>query len=371
MILSRYILRHITQGAFLTLFILVSISLFFPLIGELDDIGRGYYSLLYVTQYIALQIPGKMVEFMPQAVLIGTILSLGGLASNSEIIAMQAAGISIAGLLRPVILSAMLLAFLTLVVAETIVPTSETTAYEIRSAAINNTQTLRGKKGIWVKDTNQVIHINVLRPGGRAQGIKIFQLDENGKLTQTLIAETAVQIDDQWRLEKVQVVKFTIDSVQTEDFDELTYTGKISNKLLNAMLIEPRQMSSMELYNYKSFLVKNNLNDSVENLIFWQKILAPLNVIVMCFLAVPFVLGSQRQGNTGQRLIIGILLGLTYAVVSRLIIQLGAQINLLPMLNALAPPLLFLILAIYLLHRKQSRGKQLPGDKGNAVTAVS
>jgi lipopolysaccharide export system permease protein len=358
MILGSYILRHIIQGALLTLLILVSISLFFAFIGELDDIGRGYYSMGYVIKYVVLHIPGMVVEFMPLAVLIGTILSLGGLASNSEIIAMQAAGVSVAVLLRSVILSAMLLAFLTFVIADLVVPTSDAAKRAIRSSAISNTPALIGKKGVWVKDSNQVIHIKVLRSGGRAEGIEIYQLDDNGRLFQTLTAETATQIESEWRLEAVRSVRFRSDSVQTEDFDELIYTGKISNKLLDALLIDPRQMSVADLHDYQVFLVKNNRDDSVESLVFWQKVLAPLTVIVMCLLAVPFVLGSQRQGSTGQRLITGILLGLGYAVASPLVTQFGVQINLLPVLNAIAPTLLFFILAIYLLYRKQSHSKK-------------
>ena len=352
MILGRYILRHITQGTFLTLLVLVSISLFFAFIGELNDIGRGYYNMLHVGEYVALRIPGKMVEFMPLAVLIGTILSLGGLASNSEIIAMQASGMSVSGLLRPVILSAILLAFLTFLVADIVVPASETIAREIRTSAISNTLAIRGKKGIWVKDSIQMIHIAVLRPSGRAEGIEIYQLDEEGKLIQTLIAERATQIKNQWRLEVVRSVQYEQNSVHIEDFNELIYKGKISSKLLDALLIEPRQMSSFDLYDYKLFLVKNNLDDSVESLTFWQKVFAPLTVVVMCLLAVPFVLGSQREGNTGQRLIIGILLGIAYVVASRLITQFGVEINLLPVINAISPTVLFFILSFYLLYRK-------------------
>jgi lipopolysaccharide export system permease protein len=71
------------------------------------------------------------------------------------------------------------------------------------------------------------------------------------------------------------------------------------------------------------------------------------------------VLGSQREGNAGQRLIIGILLGLAYAIVSKLITQFGVQINSLPVLNAIAPNILFFTLAIYLLYRKQSHRKKI------------
>ena len=352
MILNRYMLRVIIQGVLLALAVLVSISLFFTVVGELDKIGRGYYGMLHITEYAALRIPGKVVEFMPLAVLIGTILSLGALAGNSEIIAMQAAGVSVAGLLRAVIQPALLLALLTFLVADFVAPASETSARAIRSAAINNIPATAVKQGIWIKDGDQVIHIKALETSGRAQGIQIYQLGEDGTMAQLLIAQTAVQTGNQWRLQQVEKVTFGKQSVQSENISELIYSGKISTKLLDSLLIEPRQMSTMDLYNYQSFLAKNNLDDSVESLTLWQKLFTPLTVIVMCLLAVPFVLGSQRQGHAGQRLIIGILLGLAYVTVSRLLTQLGVQINLLPVLNALAPSLLFFALAIYLLHKK-------------------
>ena len=83
----------------------------------------------------------------------------------------------------------------------------------------------------------------------------------------------------------------------------------------------------------------------------------------MCVLGLRFVLGSQRQANTGQRLMLGILLGLTYVVADKLLIQLGSQININPFLNAFSPSLLFLVLAVYLLIKKQSHG--LRASAGN------
>jgi len=82
----------------------------------------------------------------------------------------------------------------------------------------------------------------------------------------------------------------------------------------------------------------------------------------MCVLGVPFVLGSQRQNNTGQRLMLGILLGLTYAVAERLLIQLGNRIDIYPFVNAILPGLLFLALAIYLLVKKQPHGLRGSGN---------
>jgi lipopolysaccharide export system permease protein len=121
-------------------------------------------------------------------------------------------------------------------------------------------------------------------------------------------------------------------------------------------MVKPEQMSSSDLYIYLNFLDENKLNAKAEQLIFWQKIFSPLAVIVMCLLAFPFVLGAQRQGNTGQRLLIGILLGLAFVVVDRLVTQLAVQSGVNVILVALLPSLIFLAIAIYLLTKRQSHG---------------
>ena len=63
MIMSRYIQRHVYQGTLLTLLLLVSLGLFFIFFGELDDIGRGDYRLIHAVEYLALRVPGKVVQY--------------------------------------------------------------------------------------------------------------------------------------------------------------------------------------------------------------------------------------------------------------------------------------------------------------------
>lgn len=356
MIINRYMMRNIHQGTLMVLLVLVSLGLFFIFTGQLEDIGRGNYSFLHVVEYVALRVPGKVVDFMPLAVLLGTILSLGALASNSEIIAMQAAGMSVLQLLRTALQAAVIMAFLSFLLADWVVPISETSARENRSAAINATPAFRAKKGLWVKDGNQVLYIKELLPNGVARSVEIFQLDEAGRLVSAIAAQSAIPSAGQWLLKQVKQTIIGDQAIRTIVYDEMIYTGNISYQLLDALMIEPRQMSSSDLYAYIAFLDENKLDTSVESLAFWQKIVAPFTVLIMCVLGVPFVLGSQRQNNTGQRLMLGILLGLTYVVADKLLIQLGSQLNINPVVNAFTPSLLFLALAVYLLMKKQSHG---------------
>ena len=110
MIINRYIIRTIHLGTLTALLALVGLGLIFVFVGELDELGEGTYDLQQIIKFVALSFPGKVSEFMPLAVLLGSMLGLGALAGNSEIVAMQASGLSLRKLESPVIQAAVILA---------------------------------------------------------------------------------------------------------------------------------------------------------------------------------------------------------------------------------------------------------------------
>ncbi|MBT8437598.1 MAG: LPS export ABC transporter permease LptG [Gammaproteobacteria bacterium] len=356
MIINRYIIRTIHLGTFLALIALVGLGLFFLFVSELRNLGEGTYSLTQIIKFVILSLPGEVVEFMPLAVLLGSIISLGALASNSEIIAMQASGVSLAKLINPVIQAAVILAVLSFLLADWVVPDSESYARSVKNLALEKTSALLVREGVWTKDESNVVHIGQLLPNGIARDIEIFELDEQGKIISALKAERAIPLTDGWELQQVEKSLINDKEIMTVSYERMLYQGKLSLRLLEVLMIEPRQMSSTDLRAYLSFLDENKLEGRVERMIFWQKMFAPLTIIVMCLLALPFVLGSQRQGDTGQRLLIGILLGLAFVVVEQLVVQLGTQFEGNALLIALLPNITFLGIAIYVLAKKQSLG---------------
>jgi len=356
MIINRYIIRTIHLGTFMALLALVGLGLFFLFVSELRNLGEGTYGLTQIIKFVVLSVPGKVVEFMPLAVLLGSIISLGALASNSEIIAMQASGVSLAKLISPVIQAAVILAVLSFLLADWVVPDSESYARSVKNLALEKTSALLLSEGVWTKDDSSVLHIGQLLPNGIARDIEIFELDGQGKILSALKAKRAIPLTEGWELHQVEKTIINDKEMMTVSYDKMPYQGKLSLRLLEVLMIEPRQMSSNDLRAYLNFLDQNKLEGGVERMIFWQKLFAPLTIIVMCLLALPFVLGSQRQGDTGQRLLIGILLGLAFVVVEQLVIQLGTQFEGNALLIALLPNVTFLGIAIYMLAKKQSFG---------------
>ncbi len=354
MIFTRYLAINIVKGTALVLMILVSLSLFFMLIQQVDQVGKGQFGPWQFTQYLLLKAPAMIVDFMPLATLLGSILSLGGLASNSELIAFQSSGIPVKKFILAVSQTAFILALISFVIGDFVVPYSETTATEIKASRVASRVSMQSRSGVWIKDKNNIIFIQQLFPNGNAQNIEIYHLDNQDKLLYTILARKAVSSEQGWMLQQVQKSLLSGNKIVTEQKKQELYEGSLSDQLLQSLVVDPRQMSSSNLHTYVQFLDENKLNHSAESLSFWRKIYSPLTVMVMAILAIPFVLGSQRSSNTGQRIITGILLGLVFVILDNVLIQLGEQMNLVAFVNALIPTLLFILFTAYLIYRKIS-----------------
>ena len=357
MIVNRYIQRNIFLGTLGALLLLISLSLFVSFVNELEDLGEGTYGIREVLEYLALTTPGQIVEFLPLAVLLGSMLSLGALANNSELIAMQASGITVFRMLGSVLQAGLVIALLGFLLAEWIVPDGDVNARRLKNSSQQESgSVLDSNKGLWIKDESRVVHVRELLPNGYAREIEIYQLDERGNPGTMIYAEGAQPIDGGWELHMVRQTTVADGRASSQVFERMEYPGNLSNQLLQALLVKPRQMSSRDLSAYLQFLDENNLDAQSERLIFWQKLFAPLTIMIMCVMAFPFVMGSQRHSNTGQRLLIGILIGLSFAVADRVLTQLGVQFGVNPFTVALAPNLVFFFIALVFLVRTRSFG---------------
>jgi len=356
MIYSRYIALHIHKGAALVLLILVSISVFFTFTQQVDNLGRGSFGGAEFAEYLVLRIPATIVDFVPLAALLGAMLSLGQLASNSELIALNAAGLSLRQLILAVFRASLLLAIVSALIAEFVAPYSETRATRLKSSSIQSNVSLQAKTGIWIRDERNIVYIGQLFPNGNALQVQVFELaqDQDKLLTHSLAASATVE-GNGWVLKDVKQSQFFDDHVGATRFDLIPYEGTLARDLLQSLVIDPEQMSVRALNSYVDYLRNNGLNYQAESLFLWKKIAAPLSVMVLSLMAIPFVTGSQRQGNAGQRLMIGIMLGLAFTVLNSVLIQVGEQFGLWPPLNAVTPTLLFLLITVLLIKFKSAQ----------------
>jgi hypothetical protein len=91
---DRLVAMSVLAAVGMTWFVLVGFDAFTIFIGELNDVGRGGYTLAKAASYTLLTVPRRLYEMYGYAALIGGLLGLGGLAGTGELTALRAAGMS-------------------------------------------------------------------------------------------------------------------------------------------------------------------------------------------------------------------------------------------------------------------------------------
>ncbi|WP_301003724.1 LptF/LptG family permease [Arsukibacterium sp.] len=117
-ILDLYIGRTILATSALTLSVLIVLSALFRFIDQMRSIGRGYYDMVHAALFTLFSMPGDLVLFFPMAALIGGLIGMGMLASSSELVVMQAAGLSRLNIIGSVMKSAIVMVLVVMAVAE-------------------------------------------------------------------------------------------------------------------------------------------------------------------------------------------------------------------------------------------------------------
>ena len=93
MILDRYIARSIIAGTLMSLFVFGALFAFISFVSELQQVGTNNYSALQAMIYVLLNLPQLLYQVFPSAMLLGGLLSLGALASSSELVVRSLAAV--------------------------------------------------------------------------------------------------------------------------------------------------------------------------------------------------------------------------------------------------------------------------------------
>ncbi len=93
-ILDVYVGRTIITTILLVLSVFVGLSAVIKFVEQLRSVGEGSYDMLAAMYFVLLGMPRDVELFFSMAALLGSLIGLGMLAGSSELVVMQAAGIS-------------------------------------------------------------------------------------------------------------------------------------------------------------------------------------------------------------------------------------------------------------------------------------
>ncbi|MCP4412613.1 MAG: LPS export ABC transporter permease LptG [Gammaproteobacteria bacterium] len=350
-VIDRYIVRTVIRDTLGVLIALILLTSLFTFIDESDDIGRGDYQLADALYFIILQVPARIYEFFPVSALIGGLIGIGQLASHSEIIVMRASGISLKAISVAVLKGTISLMILVFLIGEFVSPTSSQLARQMQTSLISGGNLVKSSHGVWVKEDNNYVHIRIILPDGQLEGITRFQFLDK-QLQTMLFAQTGrYQDDGKWLLKGVQQTFISTDSVSSTMADFMYWETKLSPDKLGVVSLKPEDLNLQGLKDYNKYLIENGLDARRYQLAYWKKILQPLAVAVMMFLALSFISGPLRTVTIGARVVMGILVGFLFNMLSKVFGPVSLVYDMPVMLAASLPIILFGVIASVMLNK--------------------
>lgn len=350
-LLNFYIAREMLKGTTLVLVFLLALVTAITFADELDDLGDGGYGLLQIIQYLMLTAPRNFNDLIPAAGLLGALMVLGGMANQHEITAMRAAGISRWQIIRAVMGVGVVLAVVSLLVSEFIAPVTEQSAQILKATARNSQVALKTRYGFWARDGLTYINIRQIMNSGELEDIYIYEMDDQHQLRVATFAERANFSGSGWELQNIHQSTISPQQVSVSQFSAAQWDSLLDPDLLDVVVVKPERLSISGLVKYIQFLNSNGQDSSPYQLALSSKLVRPLVTLSMLLVAIPFVLGVQRSGSIGSRILIGAILGIGFTLVERLFGNVGLVYGLNPVVAATLPFFLVTSAALYAIRR--------------------
>ncbi len=350
-LLDRYIFRVVLGSTLVVLVVLLILDTFFSLLDELGRTGTGDYGLTAVLYYLMLGVPGQIYETLPVALLVGGLLGMGGLANHSELVVMRSAGRSVLRIVGSALQAGLVLSVLALLLGEFVAPYTDRLAKDYRFTARTGNTMLYPGYSFWARDGGAIVGIGTILPGPVLVDVAIYSLDESARLRQLTQAQRAHYADGYWHLEQVTERQISPQHIDIVQQDQGQWHSVVTPQTLEVLAADPADLAIRETLTYIAYLEENGLDTRPYELAFWTKVVAPLANLAMLFIAMPFAFSQQRSISTGQRLVIGILIGLLFYLLNRLLGNVVLLYGLPPLLGACLPMLLLYSIGFWALSR--------------------
>ncbi|MEZ2746069.1 LPS export ABC transporter permease LptG [Halopseudomonas bauzanensis] len=350
----RLLDRHIGKSIFFSVLtvalIIVGLDLLFAYISELEDL-EGDYGAVEALTYIFLTTPRRLYELLPMAALVGCLIGLGTLASNSELTVMRASGVSIGRIMGAVLKPLLVLMVAGVLLGEYVAPYSENMAESRRALAVGSGDAVKSK-GLWHREGEDFIHINAVQTNGVLHGITRYRFDDQRELLETSFAQRASVQDEHWLLEEVATTLFDADGTsRVEQHEQQRWDVGLSPRLLRVVLLDPDVLPLTGIWHYQNYLAEQGLNNSQYWLAFWKKLLQPLTTAALVFVAISFIFGPLRSVTLGQRVFTGVLVGFSFRILQDLLGPSSLVFGFSPLIAVVLPILILVVMGGWLMRR--------------------
>jgi len=353
---DRYIAKTLLTSTLLVLVVWLSIYSFFNFLAELNDVGKGGYTILAAFKYIVLQFPEVAYNQALPVILLGCILGMGHLATTSQLLIFRVSGASILRITAVTLKNAFIFVFLLIIIGEFLAPISSNFAKNSQAKDMGNVSMSINQKGFWIRDGDNFINVERNIDGKVFSGVTIIEVNSSNTIQRVIKSENAIFDGDSINMNSSEI--FSIDNISS--FDNISLKERNSyNKivsfdqdLIDSLEKEPKNLSTLTLIKQIQFLSDNKLRSEVFEAELYKRLIQPFTLLAMILLAMLFIFGSSRETTLGRKIFFGVALALSFEMLSRVVSAMAFSFSFDPFLSAILPSFILILVSMILLIRK-------------------
>ncbi len=354
--LDWYIIRKFLGTFFFSIVLILSIAIVFDITEKIDDFFEEQIPLReIIVDYYFNFIPYYMNMFSSLFIFISVIFFTSKLASNSEIIAMHAAGVSYKRLMLPYLLSATLLFVLSFVLGGYVIPPANGKMLAFTDKYVDHFSSTNARNVQAEIAPGTVLYIETLqKSSGSGYRASLEHFDDKTLVARTTCDRIVYDSLERWHMEhcisrrfnglkETLVRKERIDTLLHITPDEMFITSQLAQQMTNPELREyMRKQQERGTGNIQAFETE-----------YHKRWASPLGAFIMTLLGV--TMSSRKvRGGMGKNLGIGLVLTALYILFSTVSTTFAVSGVMSPFMSAWIPNFVFLIIAVplYLKARK-------------------
>jgi LPS export ABC transporter permease LptG/LPS export ABC transporter permease LptF len=355
-LLDGYVTKLGLKVASLTFIGLLGIFYISTFIDMSDKLFKGQTTGAMMLEYFYYQTPQFVFLIIPLTVLIGSMVTVGILTKNSELVVMQACGVSLYRAAVPLVALAALSSGTMFMLQERVLPYSNRRAAAIRHVIRGGsprTFDVVNRKWLVARD-GSIYNYTYYDPRLHdLNGLSVFEFNANhGGLKRRVYVSEAGYVPGSgqvWRSSSGWVREFqnSIDLKAFVSFPSRDLKLEAPDYFATESPDADR-MTYTQLRQYITYLARSGVDVVPQSVALYKKVSFPLVTLIMTLIAVPFAVMTGRRGAL-YGIAVGIVLSVVYWITINAFSAVGSAGMLPPLLAAWAPNLLFGAGAAYLL----------------------
>lgn len=351
MLLERYVVKTIAVWIGFVTLMLAGLQIFILFVNQLGALGKGQYGITQAMYFVFMQVPYQVYLFFPMASLFGSLVGLGFLASNRELIVMRTSGMSIWQVTYSVLKAALFLSLMVSILGEVIAPQLVHMANDNKIEALSGGKSLRTGHGMWLHYQNDFISVSSVLSDKHLKEVYQFRFDDKHMLRLARKIGELNYENNTWIGHNIAETIFEKNGTHGKHLESMNWDVPLKPTIFGVANTEPDEMTLHELKRYLRDQKVTNQQAFNFRLSFWQRIFEPVTTLVMIMLSVPFIFGPLRSSTMGSKLMLGALVGFGFSILNRFFGPISQLFQWDPAIAAILPTSLFALICVYLMLR--------------------